>query len=400
MNSLLPKNILLGDAILKAKQSVSISHSDQRYNNEKYVLLGEPVLSMPMQEIALELNNVPDIIQALQKLNISGKASEQTGKVRLQVLEGEKQRTLSQNLGNGTTYSTQIKVSGNPIYSEELPIENGEFSTEFITPRKLSPGDDNAQIRLWGYKPGSAKVGKKAYNGISLSGTPADAINDDTPPSIEIYPCMRSGVATPFAENARVSLEIPACLDIIIKDSTGIDYREEADEGISFEVSPVAAPWHPWSFTEQTGKKAVTRMNFGTSYDPGEYVFKVKAQDILGNTAFRSLRISLSKENREGLSDVFNIPNPMKKETVFYFKDLSGDRQSNVRIKIFDQNGKLVKTINNAVSGITRWDGRDSRGRLLANGLYHYVVQSTLQPLAETGSKKTFEKKQKLLISR
>jgi flagellar hook assembly protein FlgD len=142
-------------------------------------------------------------------------------------------------------------------------------------------------------------------------------------------------------------------------------------------------------------------MNFGASYDPGEYVFKVKAQDILGNVAFRSLRVSLSLENNEGLADVFNVPNPMKRNgTTFYFKDLSGEKQSSVRIKIFNQNGKLVKTINNAVSGLTHWDGRDSRGRLLANGLYHYVVQNTVQPLTEGGSKKTFEKKQKLLISR
>jgi len=396
-------NILLGDAILNAKQSVSYSYSAERYNNEKYVLLGEPVLSMPRQEIALKLDSVPDTIQALQKLKIAGKASVPTGVVRVQILEGERQKTLSQNLGDGTFYTTQIKIEGSPIYSEELQIKNGEFSTELITPRKLSLGDTSAQIRLWGYKPGTAGIGKNVMFGISLSGTSpyADSIKDYAPPDVKIYPCMRSGVAAPYAENALVSLEIPACLDVVIEDSTGIDYREEANEGISFEVSPIVNSWHPWSFSEQTGKRAVARMNFGTSYDPGEYVFKVNAQDILGNIAFRSLRVSLNQEIKVGLADVFNIPNPMKKSgTTFYFKDLSGERQSNVRIKIFDQNGKLVKTINNAISGVTRWDGRDSRGRLLANGLYHYVVQSTVQPLAESGGKKTFEKKQKLLISR
>jgi len=400
-NSLFISNILLGDAFLKAKQGFS-SYSRERYNNEKYVLLGEPVLSMPRQGIELVLNNVPDTIQALQKLNISGNAFVETGMVRVQVLEGEKYRTLSQNLGNGIIHRDTIKVPGNPIYSEELQIKNGAFSTEFITPRKLSLGDTSAQIRLWGYKPGSAEIGRKAIYGIKLYGTSPDAslINDNTPPSIRIYPCQRSGIATPYAENTRVSLEIGSCLDVVIEDDTGIDYREEADEGISFEVSPVENRWHPWPFLEQTGKKAIVRMNFGPSYEPGEYVFKVLAQDILGNAAFRSLRVSLSQENEEGLSGVFNAPNPMKKKgTTFYFKDLSGDRRiSSVRIKIFDQNGKLVKTIENAISGVTHWDGRDSRGRLLANGLYHYVVQSTVQ--SENGSRKTFEKKQKLVISR
>ncbi len=409
--SLITPNALLGKAILNAKKSTSYDFSSQRYNNEKYVLLGEPVLSMPRQEISLKLNSIPDTIQALQKLKISGTASVQSGKVRLQVLEGEKSRYLEQknckeNFDNDYRCYANIKIPGNPIYSEELQIINKDFSTEFITPRKLSLGDTSAQIRLWAYKAGADGIGRMAEKGIFLSGTSsyAESIKDNSPPSIKIYPCMRFGNTNPYAENAQVSLEIPACLDVVIEDSTGIDYREEADEGISFELSPIASSWHPWSFSEQTGKRAVTRVNFGLSYDPGNYIFKVRAQDILGNIAMRSIRLSLNGENKEGLADVFNAPNPMKKNgTTFYFKDLAGERKSSVSIKIFDQNGKLVKVMNNVISGgpSAYWDGRDSRGRLLANGLYHYVVQNTVSALDDGGGKKkVFEKKQKLVISR
>jgi len=399
-------NTLLGEAILKAKLSTSNNFSSQRYNNEKYVLLGEPVLSMPKQEISLKLNSIPDTIQALQKLKISGTASVPSGKVRLQVFEGEKSRYLEQkNCKDSPLCHATIKIPGNPIYSEELQIENKSFSTEFITPRKLSLGDTSAQIRLWAYKMGTAGIGRLAEKGISLYGTSsyADSIKENSPPSIKIYPCMRFGNTNQYAENAQVSLEIPACLDVVIEDSTGIDYREEADEGISFELNPIADPWHPWSFSEQTGKRAVSRVNFGLSYDPGNYVFKVRAQDIFGNIALRSIRLELNKENKDGLADVFNAPNPMKKKgTTFYFKDLAGDRRSSVSIKIFDQNGKLVKVMNNVISGESSayWDGRDSRGRLLANGLYHYVVQNTVSSLEDGGKKKVFEKKQKLVISR
>jgi hypothetical protein len=403
-NALFTEDSLLGDAVLRAKRSeVCIGNvCDNRYNNEKYVLLGEPVLSMPRSKISLKLDNTPDTIQALQTLKILGNASVPSGKVRMQVLEGDKSRTIKQKECSESNCYATIKIPGNPIYSEELQINDYKFSTEFMTPRKLSFGDTSAQIRLWGYRPGSAEIGRFMANDIMLYGTSSDYIEESSPPSIKIYPCMRSGTALPFAENAQVSLEIPACLEVVIEDDTGIDYREEADEGISFEVSPLLSPWHPWPFLEQTGRRAVARMNFGSSYNSGEYVFKVQAQDVFGNMALRSLKVSLAQEGKEGLADVFNVPNPMKKGgTTFYFKDLSGEeRQSSVTIKIFDQNGKLVKTINNAISGRTHWDGRDSRGRLLANGLYHYVVQNTVQPRTETGSKKTFEKKQKLVISR
>jgi flagellar hook assembly protein FlgD len=70
-----------------------------------------------------------------------------------------------------------------------------------------------------------------------------------------------------------------------------------------------------------------------------------------------------------------------------------------VNIFIYNQNGRLVKVIKDAVSGVTHWDGRDNHGRLLANGLYHYVVRSEVSATENFG-KKTWTKKQKLLISR
>jgi len=55
--------------------------------------------------------------------------------------------------------------------------------------------------------------------------------------------------------------------------------------------------------------------------------------------------------------------------------------------------------IKNAVSGVTHWDGRDNHGRLLANGLYHYVVRNEAAATEEF-KKGVWKKKQKLLISR
>jgi flagellar hook assembly protein FlgD len=114
----------------------------------------------------------------------------------------------------------------------------------------------------------------------------------------------------------------------------------------------------------------------------------------------KTLYLDITGEMKTGLADVFNMPNPLgKKGTTFYFKNLAVDRNSRVDIFIYNQNGRLVKVIKNAVSGVTHWNGRDNHGRLLANGLYHYVVRSEVEA-TEVSKKKTFTKKQKLLISR
>jgi flagellar hook assembly protein FlgD len=91
-----------------------------------------------------------------------------------------------------------------------------------------------------------------------------------------------------------------------------------------------------------------------------------------------------------------------KKGTTFYFKDLAAGSGSNVTIFIYNQHGRLVKVIKDAKSGVTHWDGKDNYGRLLANGLYHYVVRSKAKvSVSDSKTKnKTWTKKQKLLISR
>ena len=189
---------------------------------------------------------------------------------------------------------------------------------------------------------------------------------------------------------------------MVIEDSTALDYREQADEGITFELVGVQEPFHPWPYLEQNSKRAKLRMNFGTEqYPPGMYVFKVRALDVLDNESIKTVNVEITDDMETGLADVFNVPNPMgKKGTTFYFKDLTpDDRESKVNIFIYNQNGKLVRVLKNAVSGVTRWYGHDNHGRLLANGLYHYVVRSEVSASGNFG-KKTWTKKQKLLISR
>ena len=402
-NAMFTPGITLGEAIQRAKQYNSASIFWTRYNNEKYVLLGEPILSMPNFSLDLTVDQNIDTLQALQKVTVEGSATASQGKLRLQVMEGARSRTLTQDQGNGLVYQVSTLMAGSPIHSETMPIEGGRFRSEFITPRKISFGDTAAQIRLWAWIPGESLVGRGLLSKIAISGTStyADSIVDLQPPSILVYPCTQSGVSAPYAEGQKVSLEIPACLEVVIEDSTGIDYREEADEGITFEVPGFVEPWHPWPYLEQNGRRAVARMQFGTRFTPGDYEFQVMAQDILGNISYRTMALELASTSRQGLADVFNVPNPMgKRGTTFYFKNLSGERRHQVTIQIFDQNGKLVQVLRNAQSGVTHWDGRDRHGRLLANGLYHYAVQNAVFPAESGGKRQLFVQKQKLVISR
>lgn len=81
----------------------------------------------------------------------------------------------------------------------------------------------------------------------------------------------------------------------------------------------------------------------------------------------------------DGLSvtDIYNFPNPMKKETDFIFSITGSIVPEIVKIKIYTVSGRLIRTIEYpAVHGINqiKWDGKDNDGDNLANGTYLYKL--------------------------
>lgn len=399
---------LFGDAYIKAKNIANAMVDDgekygsDRYNDEHYVFFGEPVLSMPKSKRKMVIETKLDTIKALDKMYISGTVSGMSdGFVHLLFREGKYLKNLSYQIP-GNDDSISVSYNGSLIFSEEVPIKNGRFETEFITPRNINFGDTAAEFNAWAYSSKNSEVARYWKGGLKISGMSnyADSIDDHLPPSIKIRSC-RSGEASDFSDGQTVKIQLPACFSISIDDSTALDYHEQPDEGISYEILGIENQSHPQIFVTQTSKHASFQKNFNAEvYPVGTYIFVVRAKDVLGNLSIKTLNLEIDENFGNGLIDVFNAPNPVgKKGTYFYFKNLSSSQSSTVNIFIYNQNGRLVKVIKNVVSGATHWDGRDNFGRKLANGLYHYVIRCEI-PASGTTKKKTFTKKQKLLISR
>jgi hypothetical protein len=397
----------LGEVLAKVKYRSTLGYDSQRYNNEKYLLFGEPVLGFNAVQTNLRFTQAPDTLQALQKVVLEGEipgAENESGKIYLQVFEGSKKRVYDEVFA-GNEYYQEVEMRGNRIYAEVLDWENGEFKTEFITPRKISFGDTNAAVFAYSWNEENEKVYSGIVASLPVFGTSsyADSIVDKEAPNLRFQQCGTQDSLTPgFAPGEEIRLDLPACLEVVVEDSTGVDMSEEADEGLIFEVKDKEYPHHPYPLVEQTGRRVVARKQFGEEYLPGEYVFRVQVQDVLGNFVEREERILLEETLENGLGAVYNAPNPVgKKGTKFYFNEFSGDRQNAVTIKIFDQRGYLVQVLHSVESGVTHWDGRDAWGNLLANGLYYYkIVNAVLLEDDENLQERHYTRLQKLLISR
>jgi len=106
----------------------------------------------------------------------------------------------------------------------------------------------------------------------------------------------------------------------------------------------------------------------------GRYVLQVDVADTSENKASRELHIEINEPVR--LEKLINVPNPISKDTVFYY--YLTQQPDDVTIKIYTLTGRLVRTIEHASAerkyNEEYWDCTDKNGRPLANGVYLYKV--------------------------
>jgi len=108
----------------------------------------------------------------------------------------------------------------------------------------------------------------------------------------------------------------------------------------------------------------------------GEHGFKYIAYDNTGNYA-DTIQNNLFVSPELRIIDFYNYPNPMTSETHFIFALAGESIPFSCKIKIFSVSGRLIKVITTPVNiGHNQifWDGRDTDGDALANGVYFYKM--------------------------
>ena len=119
-----------------------------------------------------------------------------------------------------------------------------------------------------------------------------------------------------------------------------------------------------------------------------EYQLIVSGKDVSGNAAGAlGYTISFKVISKPMISNFLNYPNPFTTSTAFVFTITGTDVPQNIRIQVLTITGKIVREITKDELGplhigrnITefKWDGTDSYGQKLANGVYLYRVLTNL----------------------
>jgi hypothetical protein len=359
-------------------------------NSRRYVLLGDPVtrLATPRREVSLRLE--------------SGHGGSPLGttlsrgvftRLRGQVLDADGRPDLTyggtasvriydsaivRRVGTG---SLSYHLVGAPIYRDETTVAGGEFSLPFVVPSALRTGT-RGPAQIFVYVAGGPADGGGALPTLAVPEVPAPPSDDRDGPEITVR----------FLEGDDAgggSVVVPAQAAFLadLDDSSGVNITNlVGSRSVVLQIEDEGQPVYVKDLAEaiafdgdyrqaRLSDRLPRDLTVGASYD-----LVLRASDNRNNSTSARVPFTLVGGGGAGfaLEDVFVFPNPCT-EGARFFGTVSGP--ADVEIRLFTLSGRRIwKSRSDAVSPLRferegiAWDGRDSDGDELANGVYLYKL--------------------------
>ncbi len=383
----------IGEILRVAKNSNAADTVD--INARKFVLMGDPSMKLAMPQynvVTTQINGSPvngalDTLSALAEVSISGIITDASGN-QLTGFSGtvfptvyDKEQTVT-TLGNDPGSSPKdFQLRKNILFKGAASVTNGAFSFSFVVPKDIDYSFGPGRISYYAHD-GVSEDASGYYEGFTVGGTSANAVQDDTPPIVDLFmddnEFVFGGLTSP---DPVIYVELSDDNGINVAGSgIGHDLTAVLDENTQNTI--VLNDFYEAEVDDY--RKGIVRYPLN-NLEPGRHTVRVKAWDIANNSGEGYTEFVVAEDAETVLDRVLNYPNPFTTNTEFQFEHNLAGRQVAVMVQIFTVSGKLIKTIHadmfaegNRITGI-QWDGKDDYGSDIGRGVYLYKV--SLKPI-------------------
>ncbi|HEV7331839.1 MAG TPA: type IX secretion system sortase PorU [Flavisolibacter sp.] len=376
----------LGEAV-QASKNLTYTTSGDVINNRKFSLLGDPAmrLAFPSLQVALTVVNgqplasQPDTLGATEMVTLEGEVQDDGGTLQtafngtVHLTLYDKERSIT-TLGNDAgslpvAYPDQSSV----LFRGKATATGGKFSFRFRLPKDINFQYGAGKVSLY------AEDGTRDGNGYSrnvvIGGMAQGGMADNTGPDIKAYLNDERFV------NGSITNEAPLLI-LKLSDSSGIN---TGSGGIDHDIVATLDNNNDQYFVLNnfyesdldSYQKGMVRFQL-PGLTPGPHTLKIKAWDVVNNSAETLLSFTVANNEKLQLSRVLNYPNPFTTSTNFWFEHNQPGLDLYCRVEIFTVSGKQIKTLTQTINTPgTRsielsWDGRDEWGEKPGRGIYIY----------------------------
>lgn len=395
----------LGDAVRDAKNLTYQSFGDI-INNRKFTLLGDPALTLAYPKfkiIVSAINGIPvsqtDTLRSTDKVIIEGEVKDQQGNLLTgfngtvfpSVFDKPKQVTT---LGNDPSSPvTTFMNQNNILFKGKASVTNGKFSFSFKVPKDINYQYGNGKLSL--YAADSSRDANGFFTGFVIGGSSGNQDNDSQGPQIKAWMNDEKFV------DGGITNQDPVLI-VKLTDSSGIN---TAGIGIGHDiVATLDNDNRNFYILNDFYQSNLNSYQEGTirfqlpALEPGPHSMKIKAWDVLNNSAEYSINFTVANDEELEIKHILNYPNPFTTKTSFWFEHNKPGQDLKVKVEIFTLTGRIINVIQKTIntqgnrSIDVQWDGRDEFGEKVGRGVYLYRLSVT------TSGLKTKSKIEKLAI--
>ena len=396
----------LGTALKEAKNFTYQTSADV-INNRKFVLLGDPAMTLGFPSFNVLIKNVngkdisvtTDTLSATELVSIEGFIADLQN-VPINNFNGtaylslfDKPETIT-TLGNDPgSFPVDFKQQANILFKGKASVENGRFIFRFRLPKDINYQFGKGKMSL--YAENGSEGGSGYSSNIIIGGIDTAANKDQVGPEIRAYLNDEKFV------NGSITNQTPVLL-VKLVDSSGIN---TVSSGIGHDlVATLDNDNNQYFVLNNYYETEVDNFQKGTvrfqlpQLDPGHHTLKIKAWDVTNNSSEYLLEFTVIETGELKLEHVLNYPNPFTTSTSFWFEHNHPFEDLYAKVEVFTVSGKLIKTISQTINSTGNrsndilWDGQDEYGNKLGRGVYLYRMK------IRTSYGKTAEKWERLVI--
>lgn len=312
------------------------------------------------------------------KYSIQGEIQNTSGK-KLSNFDGivyptiyDKPQTLT-TLGNDPQAKrVSFKSQNNIIYRGKATVKNGKFNYKFVVPKDISYKNGFGKIS---YYASNDQTDANGYSKVIVGGTADSFIIDNTGPRVKLY------INDENFQKGGLSHEDPLMIAKVF-DENGIN---TVAMSIGHEPKAFLDNRTPVTMKDayqallDTYKEGKFLYRFNDLHK-GHHTLRFKVWDVANNSGEGYTEFIVADSDTPVIRHLFNYPNPFSEFTNFSFEHNQPGEKLHVNIKIYNNNGHHVRTIDREVTteGTTvpkiRWEGTGRYGQPLGRGIYIYQV--------------------------
>jgi hypothetical protein len=349
---------VIGIAVMMAKTSGA--------NSQKYHLLGDPALKLSLPEERVQITGItPDTLKTRSLVQITGQVngSAPGDSLLIEVREPGKIIQIPQ-------LSFPYETTGGALYRGYVPVNNGQFTAQFVVSDDIPHDSAAARGRLHAYTWNGLNEGM-GFRDSLLIGRVDSGVTDITPPQITL------------SVTGGGSVSRDAYLIASLSDENGINLSRFSDHYpiLFFDGNHQGTINVADFFIYQAGSYQSGVLRYPLPYlANGNHTITLRVHDNYNNAASDSISFITGIEPApeympDRITLAQNYPNPFNPETTIPFS-ISGSSRYRVRLEIYNVLGQKVHTLVNDLlppgEYEIKWDGRDRQGNSVASGLYIY----------------------------